>query len=69
MAGWTIAAAGGPPVGLDIYMPVPEDNPLTPEKIAQGRQLFFDKRLVTARFPAPRATILPVRSPPRSPLP
>jgi len=26
-------------------MPVPEDNPLTPEKIALGRELFFDKRL------------------------
>ena len=26
-------------------MPVPADNPLTPEKVALGRQLFFDKRL------------------------
>lgn len=26
-------------------MPVPEDNALTPEKVALGRQLFFDKRL------------------------
>jgi cytochrome c peroxidase len=33
------------PMGLDLYMPVPEDNPLTSEKIALGRQLFFDARL------------------------
>jgi cytochrome c peroxidase len=26
-------------------MPVPPDNPLTPEKVALGRQLFFDERL------------------------
>jgi len=34
-----------PPLGLDLYMPVPEANPLTPQKIALGRKLFFDKRL------------------------
>lgn len=34
-----------PPLGLDLYMPVPESNPLTPAKIALGRKLFFDKRL------------------------
>jgi len=33
------------PLGLDLYMPVPEDNPLTAEKVALGRKLFFDKRL------------------------
>ena len=33
------------PRGLDLYMPVPEDNPLTGEKVALGRQLFFDRRL------------------------
>jgi cytochrome c peroxidase len=33
------------PLGLDLYMPVPEDNPLTVEKVALGRQLFFDPRL------------------------
>ena len=33
------------PLGLDLYMPVPEDNPLTSEKIEQGRRLFFDRRL------------------------
>lgn len=33
------------PLGLDLYMPVPEDNPLTVEKIDLGRRLFFDTRL------------------------
>lgn len=40
-----LAAAVTIPLGLDLYMPVPEDNPLAPEKIALGRELFFDKRL------------------------
>jgi len=40
-----LAAAITIPLGLDLYMPVPEENPLTLEKIAQGRQLFFDRRL------------------------
>jgi len=33
------------PLGLDLYMPVPEDNPLTASKVELGRQLFFDTRL------------------------
>jgi cytochrome c peroxidase len=33
------------PLGLDLYLPVPEDNPLTAEKIERGRLLFFDSRL------------------------
>ena len=33
------------PLGLDRYLPVPEENPLTVEKVTLGRQLFFDKRL------------------------
>src|SRR5918993_4128797 len=33
------------PLGLDLYLPVPEDNPLTVEKIEAGRRLFFDPRL------------------------
>jgi cytochrome c peroxidase len=33
------------PLGLDLYLPVPEDNPITVEKVALGRRLFFDKRL------------------------
>ena len=30
------------PLGLDLYMPVPEDNPLTSEKVELGRKLFSD---------------------------
>jgi len=33
------------PLGLDLYMPVPEDNSLTVEKIELGRRLFNDRRL------------------------
>jgi cytochrome c peroxidase len=35
------------PAGLARYeaMEIPPDNPMTPEKVALGRQLFFDKRL------------------------
>jgi cytochrome c peroxidase len=33
------------PLGLDLYMPVPEENPITAEKIDLGRRLFFDRRL------------------------
>ncbi|MGH9971972.1 MAG: cytochrome-c peroxidase [Pyrinomonadaceae bacterium] len=35
------------PQQLSTYeaMPIPADNPLTPEKVALGRQLFFDERL------------------------
>lgn len=35
------------PTGLTTYaaMTIPEDNPMTPEKVALGRQLFFDERL------------------------
>jgi cytochrome c peroxidase len=34
-----------PLLGLDLYMPVPESNPLTREKVELGRRFFFDKRL------------------------
>ncbi len=30
------------PLGLDLYMPVPDDNPLTLEKVSLGRRLFSD---------------------------
>ena len=30
------------PLGLDLYMPGPEDNPLTREKVQLGRKLFSD---------------------------
>jgi cytochrome c peroxidase len=33
------------PLGLDLYLPAPEDNPLTRELITLGRRLFSDKRL------------------------
>src|SRR6185436_18286558 len=33
------------PLGLDLYLPVPEENPLAREKIELGRRLFNDRRL------------------------
>lgn len=33
------------PLGLDAYMPVPDENAMTPERVALGRRLFFDPRL------------------------
>jgi cytochrome c peroxidase len=33
------------PLGLDLYMPVPEDNPITVEQVDLGRRLFNDRRL------------------------
>jgi cytochrome c peroxidase len=40
-----LAVAIAIPLGLDLYMPVPEGNLLTAEKIELGRRLFFDRRL------------------------
>ncbi len=40
-----LLAALAIPLGLDLYMPVPEENPLTVEKIELGRRLFNDRRL------------------------
>jgi len=40
-----LAAALAIPLGLDLYMPIPEENPLTVEKIELGRRLFNDPRL------------------------
>ncbi len=40
-----LLAALAIPLGLDLYLPVPEDNPLTAEKIDLGRRLFNDRRL------------------------
>src|ERR1044071_29468 len=34
-----------PPLGLPPPVPIPATNLLTPEKIALGRRLFFDRRL------------------------
>ena len=39
-----VARAERPPLGLP-ELPIPADNPLTAEKIALGRKLFFDRRL------------------------
>jgi cytochrome c peroxidase len=33
------------PLGLDLYLPAPESNPLTTDKIELGRRLFNDRRL------------------------
>jgi cytochrome c peroxidase len=33
------------PLGLDLYLPVPEDNPLTAETVVTGARLFRDPRL------------------------
>jgi cytochrome c peroxidase len=33
------------PLGLDLFVPVPESNPITSEKIEIGRRLFADRRL------------------------
>jgi cytochrome c peroxidase len=42
-----VAHTAGPrvPFGLDRYRPVPEENPLTRDKVSLGRRLFFDSRL------------------------
>ena len=56
------------PLGLDLYLPVPEENPLTTEKIELGRRLFFDRRLSRdGRSPARRATIRIAPSPTAAP--
>ena len=33
------------PLGLDIYMPIPEENPLTLQKVALGKRLFSERLL------------------------
>ena len=33
------------PLGLDTFLNIPADNPLTPEKVELGKLLYFDKRL------------------------
>jgi cytochrome c peroxidase len=40
-----VATAIAIPLGLDLYLPVPESNPLNRQKIELGRRLFFDRRL------------------------
>jgi cytochrome c peroxidase len=33
------------PLGLDLYRPVPDENPLTPPRVDLGRRLFHERRL------------------------
>src|SRR6478609_9708026 len=40
-----LLAAIAIPLGLDLYLPAPENNPLTREMVALGKRLFSDKRL------------------------
>lgn len=59
-----------PPLGLDLYMPVPDSNPLTRENVNLGQRLFNDTRLsrdgtVTCRSCHTRR----VHSPPTVPCP
>ena len=42
---WLLAALLAIPLGLDLYLPVPDGNPLTAEKVDLGRRLFHDRRL------------------------
>ena len=41
---WLVASAVAP-LGLDVSLPTPADNPLTAAKTALGRRLFLDRRL------------------------
>ncbi len=43
-AGSAVSSNAAEPLGLEP-LKVPQDNPQTPEKIALGKQLYFDKRL------------------------
>ena len=61
-----------PPLGLDLYMHVSDDNPLTPAKVALARLLFFDPLLSAARSRACACCHEPARAltaarPPRAP--
>ena len=44
-AGSRVDQAALPPLGLDRYLPVPADNPMSVEKIALGRRLFAERGL------------------------
>lgn len=41
----TVCVAQTPPLGLDAYLPVPEENPLSAERVSLGKKLFSDPRL------------------------
>jgi cytochrome c peroxidase len=51
-----------PPLGLDQKLPIPADNPLSDEKIALGRKLFFDPILSADRTVACASCHLPEKS-------
>lgn len=40
-----LAVSAATPLGLDIILPAPDDNQLTPAKVDLGRRLFNDRRL------------------------
>jgi len=50
------------PLGLDLYMPVPEDNRFTAEKVALGKRLFFDPVLSRDRSLACASCHVPSRA-------
>jgi cytochrome c peroxidase len=62
MAVWILIVALTIPLGLDLYMPVPEENPLTDAKIEMGRRLFHDRRLSRDRSIACRSCHDPDRA-------
>ena len=50
------------PLGLDLYRPIPEDNPITPEKVKLGKKLFGDKLLSRDRSLACKGCHQPKRA-------
>jgi len=42
---WLLTLVLTIPLGLDLYMPIPEENPISVDKIELGRRLFRDRRL------------------------
>ena len=51
-----------PPLGLDVFMPVPADNPLTEQKVALGKRLFLDPLLSRDRSVSCATCHLPERA-------
>jgi cytochrome c peroxidase len=50
------------PLGLDAFLPTPETNPVTREKAALGKRLFFDKALSRDRTVSCATCHLPERA-------
>ena len=50
------------PLGLDLYRPIPEDNPITPEKVKLGKKLFGEKLLSRDRSLACKGCHQPKRA-------